>query len=111
LVAVGLGAFFFVASRQKNITAEENALVWGSIITGIFFVVACLLIFYLCWALKKRIIIAFGRVRGRVFLRDPQPFGYWCTMLFYTVLIIFFSTGAYLRGRELLPLLLKQLNH
>jgi hypothetical protein len=107
LVAVGLGTFFFVSSRQKTMTADENALFFGSIITGIFFVVACLLIFYSCWALKRRVIIAFGRIRGKVFLRDSQPFGYWSTVLFYFVLAISFLTGAYIRGRDLLPLLLK----
>lgn len=91
LVAVGLGAFFFAASRQKNMTTDENTLLWGLIGCGfvvIFASGAAFMLFY-CW--KKRVAIMVGRYGStKTCSRDIQPFGYWCVMLFYLLAFFFF---------------------
>jgi hypothetical protein len=111
-VAVGLAAFFFAASRQKDMTADENTLLWGSVACGVMAIIGFGSVFLLFYFWKKRIAIMVGYYGGRkVWSRDSQPFVYWCIMLFYFLAGLFFLSVAFLVGLKLLPTFQKLLNH
>jgi hypothetical protein len=108
LIASFVGVIVWLTKHPNTLTTDESILIWGSITTVIFFLAACALAIYLCWALKKRVVSGAGYNRAVVFWRDSQPFGYWRTMIIYLVLFVLFSIVTYLKARELLPLLVKQ---
>ena len=101
LVAVGLGAFFFGAAHQRNMTPEESRLFWGSVVTLIGVSVAFLCGYYLIFSLKKRVIVGPGRFRGRVVERDLEPIRYWCTFTFYMVIFFLYAGLAFKTCRGL----------
>ena len=114
VVAIGLGAFFFVGSRQKSMTDEENALFWGSVTVGIFFVIAFGTAFYLFLAYKKGVIARPSRFGPAIFFsRDSEPLKYWEWFFYWVIFMaLFFISACFIGVHELLPMLSQHLaNH
>jgi biotin transporter BioY len=112
LVASGLAAFFFGASRQRIMSVEENTLLWGSIVCGVMaiFAFGSGYMVYYCW--KKRVAALVGKYgASRIYARDSEPSRYWLIVLFYFLVFLLVSTLTCSLGFMLLPILEKQLSH
>jgi uncharacterized iron-regulated membrane protein len=84
-------------------TVDKQFLIWGAVVYVIMIIFASALAYLFFWCWKKRVALT-AMVQ---YSRAAQPIRYWSLMLFYVLAFLSILTALYIRGRELIELLLK----